>query len=299
MVDRDQRPIEQPCHAPGPQEQGCIVDTEWDVSRQWALQTEQAHLAAWVDSSQDAVIVQTCDGMITSWNPAAERLFGYSAEEVVGRSISTIVPPDRKDELLDVLLRVGSGEQVGHFDTVRQSKEGRRIPVSTCVSAIQDANGRIVGASTVDRDISRQRDEERQRNARLAVMEVLAQETALETAVVDTLAVACSALELDAGCFWRVEPDENVLRCHAFWQDASRDVSAFRAATMRTSFRSGEGLPGRVWKDGKAGRHAGFCSCATGKRRWPSWRVGLSCDRGKTIPGGYGILQHRAPGARR
>jgi PAS domain S-box-containing protein len=114
----------------------------------------RARLAAIVDSSDDAIVSKTLDGVITSWNPAAERLFGYPAAEAVGRQIFLIIPDDRRAEEEDVLARLRRGEKIDHFETVRQAKDGRRIPISLTVSPIRDAKGTIVGASKIARDIT-------------------------------------------------------------------------------------------------------------------------------------------------
>jgi two-component system sensor histidine kinase UhpB len=114
-------------------------------------------LAAIVDSSDDAIVSKTLDGVITSWNRGAEVLFGYSAAEAVGQHIFLIVPEDRRREEEDVLARLRRGERVDHFETVRQAKDGRRLLISLTVSPIRDDRGRIVGASKVARDITDRR----------------------------------------------------------------------------------------------------------------------------------------------
>jgi PAS domain S-box-containing protein len=114
----------------------------------------RARLAAIVESSDDAIVSKTLDGVITSWNRGAERLFGYPASEAVGQHIFLIIPQDRRAEENDVLARLRRGERIDHFETVRQAKDGRRVPVSLTVSPIRDAQGNIIGASKVARDIS-------------------------------------------------------------------------------------------------------------------------------------------------
>ena len=118
---------------------------------------ERARLAAIVDSSDDAIVSKTLDGVITTWNRAAERMFGYTAEEAVGRHITLIIPADRHAEETDVLARIRRGEIVDHFETVRQHKHGRLLDISLTVSPIRDANGVIVGASKIARDITDRR----------------------------------------------------------------------------------------------------------------------------------------------
>ena len=114
-------------------------------------------LAAIVESSDDAIVSKTLDGVITSWNPAAERLFGYAAEEVIGRPIAMLAPPDRKNEMPAILKRIRRGEKIQHFETVRRRKDGSLIDISLAVSPIRDQRGRIVGASKIARDITGRR----------------------------------------------------------------------------------------------------------------------------------------------
>ena len=131
------------------------------------LATEAAlRLAAIVESSDDAIIGKNIDGIITSWNGGAERLFGYSAKEAVGHSITMLIPPDRLDEEPEILRRLRRGESVDHFETVRQRKDGTLLDISLTISPIRDANGQIVGASKVARDITdRKRTEDALREA--------------------------------------------------------------------------------------------------------------------------------------
>jgi len=125
---------------------GDLARSDHDVLR--------ARLAAIVDSSDDAIISKTLEGVITSWNRGAEALFGYSAAEAVGQHIFLIVPEDRREEEEDVLAHLRRGEKIDHFWTIRQAKDGRRIPISVTVSPIRDGEGRIVGASKVGRDVT-------------------------------------------------------------------------------------------------------------------------------------------------
>jgi PAS domain S-box-containing protein len=123
-----------------------------------------AWLAAIVDSSDDAIVSKTLDGIVTSWNPAAENLFGYAADEIIGRPIATLAPPDRKNEMPAILERIRRGEKVDHFETVRRRKDGSLVDISLTVSPIRDEQGRIIGASKIARDITaRKQADERQR----------------------------------------------------------------------------------------------------------------------------------------
>ena len=120
------------------------------------------HFAAIVESSQDAVIGKTLDHIITSWNPAAERLYGWSREEVVGRSIAMIVPPERAGELRQIQEYLREGRCVDSFETVRVRKDGTRVDVSVAISPIKDAAGRVIGASAITRDITERKRLDRQ-----------------------------------------------------------------------------------------------------------------------------------------
>jgi PAS domain S-box-containing protein len=113
-----------------------------------------ARLAAIVDSSGDAIIGKTLDGVITTWNPGAEKIFGYTAAEAIGRRMVMLFPPERVAEEAGLLARIARGERVEHFETVRVRQDGSRIAVSVAISPIKDAQGKIIGASTIARDIS-------------------------------------------------------------------------------------------------------------------------------------------------
>lgn len=125
-----------------------------DVTRQRQAERAQAQLAAIVASSGDAIVSKTLDGIVVSWNAAAERLFGYSAVETIGKSIELIIPPERHHEEQTILARLRAGDLVDHFETVRVTKGGRLVNVSLTISPVRDASGRIIGASKVARDIT-------------------------------------------------------------------------------------------------------------------------------------------------
>ena len=111
-------------------------------------------LQAIVDSSDDAIISKDLNGIITSWNKSAERLFGYTEAEAVGKPITILIPPDRLDEEPQILARIKAGERVDHFETVRQRKDGRLLEISVTISPVRDHTGVVVGASKIARDIT-------------------------------------------------------------------------------------------------------------------------------------------------
>ena len=133
---------------------GAIVLNFHDVTDQKLAEAQQAHLAAIVRSSSDAIIGVTLDSTIQSWNPGAERLYGYAPAEVLGRSASLLVPPDRFGEIDELIQRVRAGQRVHQFETERVRKDGTRVDVCVTLSPIDDANGIMTGISAVTRDIS-------------------------------------------------------------------------------------------------------------------------------------------------
>jgi PAS domain S-box-containing protein len=124
-----------------------------DVTEERRAEITAEKLAAIVENSDDAIVSKDLNGLITSWNRAAERIFGYRATEVVGRPINMIIPPDRQDEERQILAQLRRGERVEHFETVRLTKDGRPLQVSLTISPIKDAEGHVVGASKIARVI--------------------------------------------------------------------------------------------------------------------------------------------------
>jgi PAS domain S-box-containing protein len=154
--DGTERPIDDSA-APMRDESGACVGTVLvfrDVTDRKRSDEAAARLAAIVESSEDAIISKSLDGVIRSWNVGAERLFGYTVEEAVGQSITLIIPPERIDEERTILGRLRRGERVEHFETVRVSKDGHRVHISLTVSPIRDDEGHVIGASKIARDIT-------------------------------------------------------------------------------------------------------------------------------------------------
>jgi PAS domain S-box-containing protein len=153
-----------------------------------------AWLAAVIDSSDDAIATKTLDGIVTSWNPAATRLFGYEPAEIIGKPITTIIPPELDDEEVEILARLRRGERIDHYETVRIAKDGRRIDISLTISPIRGEDGAIIGASKIARDITqRKRNERLLREAERQKDEFLA---TLAHELRNPLAPICAAAEL-------------------------------------------------------------------------------------------------------
>jgi len=129
-------------------------DLELEIAERQRTEEVRGRLAAVVESSDDAIISKTLDGTITAWNPGAEKLFGYSSLEAVGKPMRMLLPPERAQEESAILARIGYGERVDHFETVRVRKDGKRVDVSVTISPIKNSSGAIVGASNIARDIT-------------------------------------------------------------------------------------------------------------------------------------------------
>ena len=133
-----------------------MTRTVLGVQRLGALAPE--YLAAIVDSSDDAIIGKTLDGTIISWNKGASRIYGYTADEVIGQPISILIPPERADELPSILSRLARGERIDHYLTKRARKDGQILDISVTISPVQDETGTIIGASAIARDVTAQQD---------------------------------------------------------------------------------------------------------------------------------------------
>ena len=133
------------------------ANEELDRRKSRELRESQNRLALIVDSSQDAIIGKSLDGIVTHWNKGAEEIYGYTAQEMIGRPISTLAPPERADEIPAILQRIRNGQRVEYFESVRVTKDKRKLNVSISVSPIHDAEGKVVGASTIARNITAQK----------------------------------------------------------------------------------------------------------------------------------------------
>ena len=161
-------------------EEGKFIHTRCftrDVTEELRVDKALRRMAAIVESTDDAVIAKDLDGVITNWNPGAEKLYGYKAEEVIGKPVAILIPPDRPDEEPTILAKLRRGEQIDHYETIRMVRDGSRINVSLTVSPIRNAAGKVIGASKIARDITEQKRAEQEREQLLA-RERLAREEA-------------------------------------------------------------------------------------------------------------------------
>jgi PAS domain S-box-containing protein len=154
-------------------ENGALVgalNTLIDLSKHKRREEAALRLASVVESSHDAIVSKDLNGIITSWNGSAERLFGYKADEVIGRPITILIPDNRSDEERMILARIARGERVDHFETVRRRKDGSLVELSLTISPIKNAKGEVIGASKIARDITERRQAEEQKNLLLREM---------------------------------------------------------------------------------------------------------------------------------
>ena len=163
-----------------------------DITERKRAEEARSNLAAVVESSDDAIVAKTLEGTITAWNPAAEKLYGYSATEALGKPLRMLLPAERAEEETDILLRVRRGESFNHLDTVRVRKDGKRVDVSVTISPIKDASGNIIGASNIGRDITERKRAEEQLAAQALELSRKAEELARSNADLEQFAYVAS-----------------------------------------------------------------------------------------------------------
>jgi PAS domain S-box-containing protein len=219
-----------------------------DISERKSNEESSRRLAAIVESSEDAIVSKDLNGIITSWNAGAERLFGYTAEEAVKKPITIIIPPDRYGEEQKILDRIHSGERVEHLETVRRRKDGSLVNVSVTVSPVKQKDGRVVGASKIARDISDRVRSDRRRLAQYTVASLLAGSWTLDEASPAILQTISSIGDWIYCALWIYDEAIGRLRCRAFWHNGEPRFEKFGELSNSLQFGIGEGLPGRVWK---------------------------------------------------
>jgi PAS domain S-box-containing protein len=163
-----------------------IVGTAHDITEHRRLDENIRRLAAIVESSADAILGKTLDGIVTAWNPAAEEMFGYTAMEMIGRPMQVLIPPDRLNEEADILSGFGRGQSIRYLETVRLRKNGQAFDVSTTISPIKDAGGKIVGVSKIIRDITERKQTEKNLAANEALLRLFIEHAPAAIAMLDT-----------------------------------------------------------------------------------------------------------------
>src|SRR5262245_8837100 len=222
-----------------------------DITERKRAEETRSRLAAIVESSEDAILSWNLDGILLTWNRAAEKRYGYSVAEVVGQPISLLVPPERAGEALAILEQVKRGERVENYETVRLRKDGTRIEVSLNISPMPDAAGRVTGASVISRDITSRKRSERRLAALHAVTAILARAASLEEAAPPVLQTVGETLRCELGVLWQVDAAADVLRCAKVWHAPGIEDTEVERFIRQIVFPRGEGLPGRAWDTGE------------------------------------------------
>jgi PAS domain S-box-containing protein len=212
-----------------------------DVTGQQAAEQAVARLAAIVASSSDAIIGKTLEGVVTSWNTASERIFGYSEAEMVGQPIFKLIPPELHDDERDLLERIARGERVEFGETERIRKDGRRIYIGVTVSPIRDTRGRVVGASSIKRDVT-----ERKQAAEALMLSQERLRLALKAARMGTWQwdIAGNTLTWDEQLhdLYAIEPGRQVTRYEDFIDRVHEEDRAFVSGSIRRALEGGGGL---------------------------------------------------------
>jgi PAS domain S-box-containing protein len=211
----------------------------------------RTRLAAIVESSEDAILSKDPDGIILTWNRGAERMYGYTAAEAVGRPLSLLVPPEHAPEVPELLEQLKRGKRLENYETLLLRKDATRIEVALNVSPMADAAGRITGTSVIGRDITRRKRGERRLGAVHAVTRALAHSASLEEAAAPVLRTVGETLGCDLGVLWQVDAACDILRCAEVWHVPGMEVTEFERFSRRVTFARYEGLPGRAWGTGE------------------------------------------------
>jgi PAS domain S-box-containing protein len=219
-----------------------------DITERKRNETARHRLAAIVESSHDSIISTDLDATIMSWNAGAQSLFGYAAEEVTGRSVTLLIPPDRHNEEPQILERIRLGRSVEHYETVRLRKNGRLIHVSLSVSPIKDEQGHVIGASKIARDITEQVRSDRRRLAQYTVASLLAGSWTLTEASSPILQTLTSIGDWVFAALWLYDDATETLHCRSCWHGGAENLEKFAELSRSTQFPKGKGLPGRVWE---------------------------------------------------
>ena len=222
-----------------------------DITERKRAEETNRRLAAIIESSGDAIISKDLDELVTSWNKEAERLFGYSADEIIGKPITVLVPPDRHNEELGIIERLRQGERVLRYETVYFRKDGSALNVSLAVWPIKDETGNVIGASKIARDITERIRAERRRTTQYAVTNLLAASWTLAEVATELLEAMALSGDWAFAAIWTYDEAADGLRCRNVWHEASERVKKFSDLSLVITLPESQGLPGRVWNSKK------------------------------------------------
>jgi PAS domain S-box-containing protein len=196
-----------------------------DISERRREESERARMAAIVEASADAIYSYSLDGQVNSWNPSAERLYGYTAEEMVGAKITRIAPPDGPDDASSIIERIREGERLEHYETTRVAKGGRTVEVALTVSPVRDETGRIVEAAVTARDISQQKRIETYRRSQYEATRLLAESPEPVAEIPRLLAILGQGAGWPCGALWYRDGADRRFRCAAVWENPATGSS--------------------------------------------------------------------------
>ncbi len=205
-----------------------------DISARRREDSERSRMASIVEASADAIFSYALEGIVTSWNRGAERLYGYSAAEMVGTDIARIVPPDRPRDVDRIISYVKRGERLENYETVRVEKGGRLIDVSLTVSPVRDETGRIVEAAVTARDISERKRHDAYRQAQHQATRLLAETADPADAIGELLEILARAVGWPCGAIWYRDGDDRRMRCVDTWHtpELAENLCPFRPGEL-------------------------------------------------------------------
>jgi two-component system, chemotaxis family, CheB/CheR fusion protein len=222
-----------------------------DITERRRAEEANRRLAAIIESFGDAIISKDLNEMITSWNEEAERLFGYTADEIIGKPITTLVPSERHDEELGIIERLRRGERIVRYDTIGCRKDGMLLDISLAVSPIKDEHGTVIGASRIARDITERVRNDRRRATQYMVASLLAGSWTLAEAGTQILEAVAASGDWAYAAIWVYDDVASGLRCRNLWHEVSEPVKKFADLSRLITLGKGKGLPGRVWDSKK------------------------------------------------
>jgi two-component system, chemotaxis family, CheB/CheR fusion protein len=218
-----------------------------DITERRRAEEANRRLAAIIESFGEAIISKDLNEMVTSWNEEAERLFGYRADEIIGKHITILVPPERHAEELGIIERLRRGERIVRYDTIGCRKDGTLLDISLAVSPIKDESGHVVGASRIARDITERVRNDRRRATQYLVASLLAGSWTMAEAGAQILEAVASSGDWAFAAIWVYDDPAGGLRCRNVWHEASERVKKFADLSRLITLAKGKGLPGRVW----------------------------------------------------
>jgi len=224
----------------------------FDITERKLLEQEHLQLASVVESSVDGIIGKTLEGIVTSWNQSAERIFGFSADEMIGKNVSKLMINGGVDELPFILEKLKLGKIIDHYESTRVRKDGSKISVSLTLSPIKDSAGTVIGASTIVRDITGRQRTDQMSFAQNEVTRLLSESDSLLAIAPKILQLLARTIPASFGALWCLDRDHQLLSCVDVWNDLDPNLDEFAALSKYITLSAGRSLPSRVLESRKA-----------------------------------------------